>query len=104
MKTVAFEMKLTPGNVSEYRRRHDEIWPELSESIREAGISDYSIFPDEETLTLFAVRKQADPGKAAGRTDHAIVRKWWDFMAPPMEVNPDKSPVAEPLPRIFHLP
>jgi L-rhamnose mutarotase len=103
MTRHAFKMKLKPGNVAEYKKRHDEIWPELSREIRAAGISDYSIFLDEETLTLFAVQKLGDKNSAAELPDSSIVRKWWDSMAPLMEVNPDNSPVAKPLKEVFHL-
>jgi len=34
----AFRMQLRPGNVAEYRRRHDAIWPELAQLLRESGI------------------------------------------------------------------
>ena len=44
----AFKMKLFPGMEAEYRKRHDEIWPELSQALRDAGIYDYAIFLDEE--------------------------------------------------------
>ena len=54
MTRHAFKMRLKPGNVAEYKKRHDEIWPELSRELRAAGISDYSIFLDEETLTPVA--------------------------------------------------
>lgn len=60
MRLEAFTMKLKPGTVAEYKKRHDEIWPELARELHQAGISDYSIFLDEETLTLFAVRKLGD--------------------------------------------
>ena len=40
---------------AEYRRRHDEIWPELVALLKEAGVSDYSIHLDRETNTLFGV-------------------------------------------------
>ncbi|MFM8489725.1 MAG: L-rhamnose mutarotase, partial [Bacteroidota bacterium] len=50
---IAFKMKLHAGCEEEYRRRHDEIWPELSELLGETGISDYSIFLDSETNALF---------------------------------------------------
>ena len=53
MERHAFKMKLHPGMEAEYRKRHDEIWPELARELRSAGVSDYSIFLDEETLTLF---------------------------------------------------
>jgi L-rhamnose mutarotase len=38
----AFRMKLNPGTEAEYKRRHDKIWPELVDLLREAGVSDYS--------------------------------------------------------------
>ena len=102
MKRNAFKMKLKPGFEAEYRKRHDEIWPELSKELTDAGVSDYSIFLDEETLTLFAVQKLADDHTADALPSHPIVRKWWDFMADIMEVNPDNSPVCKPLVEVFH--
>jgi L-rhamnose mutarotase len=103
MKRVAFKMKLKPGNEAEYRRRHDALWPELAQVLSVAGIRDYSIFLDEETLTLFALQKQTDDSTAADLPNHPIVKQWWAHMAPLMEVNVDNSPVASPLREVFHL-
>ena len=103
MTRHAFKMKLKPGNVAEYKKRHDDIWPELAAELKAAGISDYSIFLDEETFTLFAVQKLSDGNTAAALPRSPIVRKWWDAMAPLMEVHPDHSPVATPLREVFHL-
>ena len=103
MQRLAFKMKLKPGVVAEYKKRHDEIWPELVAALKAAGVSDYSIFLDEETLTLFAVQKLADKNSAAELPDSPIVRKWWNYMAPLMETQPDNSPVAMPLKEVFHL-
>lgn len=103
MKRHAFTMKLKPGVVAEYKKRHDEIWPELSAAIRTAGISDYSIFLDEATLTLFAVQKQTDNNTATDLPNHPLVKKWWAYMAPLMEVNPDNSPKCGDLKEVFHL-
>ena len=50
MTRHAFKMKLKPGFEAEYKKRHDAIWPELSQLLTAAGVSDYSIFLDEETL------------------------------------------------------
>lgn len=102
MKRNAFTMKLLPGNEAEYQKRHDEIWPELSQALTEAGVSDYSIFLDEESLTLFAVQKLADNHTAAGLPDLPIVQKWWKTMVPLMETHPDHSPVCKPLREVFH--
>jgi L-rhamnose mutarotase len=102
MTRHAFKMKLKPGFEAEYKRRHDEIWPQLSCMLAEAGVSDYSIFFDEETLILFAVQKLAVGHTADGLPSQPVVRKWWDYMADIMEVNPDNSPVCVPLPELFH--
>ena len=96
-------MKLKPGLAAEYKKRHDEIWPELAAELRAAGVSDYSIFFDEATLTLFAVQKLTDDHSTAALPQSPVVRKWWDAMAPLMEVNADHSPVVTPLREVFHL-
>ena len=103
MIRCAFKMKLKPGVVAEYKKRHDEIWPELARELRAAGISDYSIFLDEETLTLFAVQKLTENNTAAALPQTAVVKKWWAYMAPLMDVNPDESPACASLREVFHL-
>lgn len=103
MITHAFKMKLKPGVVEEYKRRHDEIWPELSEAISAAGIYDYSIFLDEETLALFAVLKLRDNNRREELPDLPVMKRWWNYMAPLMEVQPDNRPVEWPLVPLFHL-
>ena len=96
-------MKLLPGFREEYKKRHDEIWPELKELLAERGIYDYSIFLDEETLTLFAVQKIRDNAALEGLEDEPVLRKWWDHMCDIMEVNPDHSPVTIPLEEMFYM-
>jgi L-rhamnose mutarotase len=103
MKRHAFKMKLKPGFEAEYKRRHDEIWPELATLLSESGISDYSIFLDTETLTLFAVQKLNDDARDAELPQHPVVKKWWAYMADIMEAHPDHSPVAIPLREVFYL-
>jgi len=99
----AFKMKLKPGFEAEYEKRHDEIWPELSQVLADAGVSDYSIFLDAETLTLFGVWKLADDDTTADLPQHPTVKKWWAFMADIMETNLDHSPVSAPLSEVFHM-
>ena len=101
--TRAFRMKLKAGNEAEYRRRHDAIWPELAALLGSAGIHDYAIFLDEATLDLFAVMK-LHPGHDLGPLpDHPVMRKWWDYMADLMEVEPGNRPKEWPLTQVFHL-
>ncbi|ALI97844.1 L-rhamnose mutarotase [Rufibacter tibetensis] len=102
MQRFAFKMKLKPGCEAEYQKRHDAIWPELSQLLKEAGVSDYSIFLDAETNTLFAVQKQQGASSQdLGTTE--IVQKWWAYMADIMETNPDNSPVSVPLKEVFYM-
>jgi L-rhamnose mutarotase len=103
MEKVAFKMKLKAGFEEEYKKRHDEIWPELAKELKNAGVSDYSIFLDEETNTLFAVQKLSSENTADDLPHKLIVRKWWDYMSGIMEVNPDNSPVITGLKKVFHL-
>jgi len=103
MERIAFKMKLKPGCVAEYKKRHDEIWPELKSLLQKSGIQDYSIFFDEETHSLFAVQKVAGSGGSQDLGKNEIVRKWWDYMADIMETNPDHSPVSVPLEEVFYL-
>lgn len=102
-KRVAFKMKVNPGAVELYKKRHDELWPELRKLLKDAGISEYSIFFDKETSILFAFQKQAGDQGSQDLGKIEIVQKWWNFMADIMETNPDNSPVTVPLKEVFYM-
>ncbi|KZM47583.1 L-rhamnose mutarotase [Labrenzia sp. OB1] len=103
MEKVAFKMHLHPGSETEYRKRHDEIWPELAALLKEAGVSDYSIHLDRETNILFAVLWRRDDHMMYDLPMHPVMRRWWTHMADLMVVNPDNEPVAVPLETVFHM-
>lgn len=103
MAIHAFKMQLKPGVVAEYRRRHDEIWPELTALLSASGISAYSIFLDEATLSLFAVLTLSNDNQRDTLPDHPVMQRWWASMAPLMEVEPDNRPKEWPLVPLFHL-
>lgn len=103
MKRLAFRMKLFPGCQAEYQKRHDDLWPEMVEMIHRYGGRNYSIFLDEESLTLFGVLDVEDEALWAKSAEDPVCRKWWDYMADMMETNPDNSPVSIPLRQVFHL-
>ena len=103
MEKIAFKMTLKPGMKAEYIKRHDEIWPELKQLLTDSGVSDYTIFLDEETHILFGVQKTSgtEGSQDLGKLD--IVQKWWKHMADIMETNPDNSPVTIPLEQVWHM-
>lgn len=98
-----FKMKLYPGMEEEYECRHNQLWPEMKDMIHEYGGSNYSIFLDRETLTLFGYIEVEDEELWTKSADTKINRKWWDYMADIMETNPDNSPVSIDLKQLFHL-
>ncbi|WP_044042340.1 L-rhamnose mutarotase [Caballeronia insecticola] len=107
METVAFRMTLKPGMREEYERRHREIWPELADALRAAGIRDYRIFLDESTGYLFASYQRTETHTTDALPALPVMRQWWDYMAELMETHAargDNAPVAVPLVPVFHLP
>lgn len=103
MERIAFKMKLYPGRESEYRKRHDELWPELSALLKKTGVKDYSIFFDEETHTLFGVLKVSDRELFDRLPEEPVMQKWWAYMGDIMESNVDNSPVSKVLKEVFYL-
>jgi L-rhamnose mutarotase len=99
----AFKMQLNPGKEEEYRRRHDEIWPELVQLLREAGVEDYSIHLDRETGILFGILWRSADHRMDDLPSHPVMKRWWAHMADIMATNLDNSPVARPLVTVFHL-
>ncbi len=104
MEKHAFKMHLNPGCAAEYKRRHDEIWPELVTLLKNAGVSDYSIHLDEETDTLFGVLWRVDDHGMEALPQTEVMQKWWAHMADLMRTYPDNEPVAVTLTPMFHLP
>ena len=104
MTRVAFKMQLFADQKEEYRKRHEEIWPDLVSLLKETGISDYSIFLDDTTNSLFGVLKAEDPLQLNNLPQHPVMQKWWKHMGDIMESNPDNSPVSIPLEEVFYLP
>ncbi|SCY91484.1 L-rhamnose mutarotase [Paracoccus tibetensis] len=104
MPRYAFRMMLNPGAADEYRRRHDEIWPELVELLRAAGVSDYSIHLDPETNALFGMLTRPEDHGMDDLPAHPVMQRWWAHMADLMLTHGDSEPVAVPLVQMFHLP
>ena len=103
MQRYAFKMFLNSGEAHEYRRRHDEIWPDLKTLIREKGVRNYSIHLDPETNVLFAYLERSDDHGMDDLPKHPVMQRWWAYMKDIMAANADGSPVTSPLIEVFHL-
>lgn len=104
MNRVAFKMQLNKGAEAEYKKRHDQLWPDLEQLLKATGISEYSIFLDETTNSLFGVLKAEDPKALDELSSNPVMQKWWAYMKDIMDSNPDNSPVSIPLEEVFYLP
>ena len=104
MKRIAFRMQLFKGFEEEYKKRHDELWPELEKLLKDSGISEYSIFYHEATNALIGILKLTDPSLIDRLPEHPVMQRWWNYMKDIMETNPDSSPKSIPLKEVFYLP
>lgn len=103
LQRIAFKMKLIKGFEAEYQKRHDGIWPSLQALLKDSGISEYSIFLEQETGNLFGFLKIEKPIKLDELPSFQVMQEWWKFMRDIMETNPDNSPVSIPLKEVFYL-
>ncbi|WP_375451357.1 L-rhamnose mutarotase [uncultured Devosia sp.] len=101
---IAFRMNLNPGEAAAYEQRHDAIFPELAQALKDAGVSDYSIWLDPESHHLFGILTRTDDHTMDALPDTAIMQRWWKHMADIMETDADNVPAQVPLKRVFLLP
>ena len=79
MQRILFTFEIYAGTEAEYKRRHDEIWPELVQVLQEAGIKNYTLFRRGTRVMAYA---ECDPdaetafGKV-GATD--VNRRWSEW-------------------------
>jgi L-rhamnose mutarotase len=104
METIAFRMVLNPGMREEYERRHRQIWPELVDALRGAGVHEYRIFFDAGSNHLFAILTRIPNHHMDRLPELDVMRKWWDYMADIMQTAPDHTPLQQALEPVFHLP
>ncbi|WP_251555143.1 L-rhamnose mutarotase [Neobacillus muris] len=87
----------------EYKRRHDEIWPEMAAELKVHGARNYSIFLDRESGRLFAYLEIESEEKWENMSKTAVCQKWWAYMEPLMKTEPDNRPVTVDLEEVFFL-
>jgi L-rhamnose mutarotase len=90
MAQYAWVLEVRPGYEEEYVRRHQEIWPEMVEALRSAGIRNYSIF--RHGLTLFGYFETDDIEKAQEYLANSETnQRWSEWMDPTMKVDIDPT-------------
>lgn len=105
MLRKAFLMKVKPGRIAEYEKRHNPIWPELHQLLKDHGVHNYSIFYHEGTSQLFGYAEIEEEAKLAELGNNEICRKWWFEMKEYLVSESEDSPkaVEEPMREVFHI-
>ena len=96
MERYAWKATVKEGMLEEYVRRHNEIWPELTEVLRQAGIRNYTIWNcGSELFGYYECEKGADYA-AAVQAGSPVVDRWIDYMKDVMVMEMDPVTGAQP--------
>ena len=100
----SFRLTLKEGKFDEYKKKHDEIWPELSNALTKMGFTNYSIFYDSTDNTLIEYMELTDDNKFDQMDELEIVQKWNYFMSDLLvtKSKTDPSPVVTELIEAFY--
>lgn len=99
----AFVMSVNAGSEEEYEKRHNPIWADLEQTLKDHGVHNYSIFLHPETRQLFAYAEIESEERWAAIASTEVCRRWWKHMGDVMPSNPDHSPVSTELREVFHI-
>jgi len=104
VERFAWKAVIREGKLEEYKKRHDEIWPEMKQVLKDAGICNYSIWNiGNEVFGYFECEK----GVAFAEKHQAgspIVDRWNEYMKDVMTMVMDQITGAQPKMReVFYL-
>ena len=97
-------MTLKEGKLEEYKRKHDEVWPEISEILRSSGVTNYSIYYDKKDNTLIEYMELTDDNTFDQMEELETIKKWNIFMKDLLVTTSkeDASPIVDELLEVFH--
>jgi L-rhamnose mutarotase len=105
MKRYGCIFRIKPELKAEYKKAHDEIWPDMARAIRKSGIRNYSIYFRDDG-TLFAYLESKDPAGAFAWLDKTEVNERWQKAMDKFFIKKDSTilgPEIVPLEEVFHL-
>jgi len=105
MKRIAFLLKVKKDRIEEYKKRHQEVWPEMLQALRETGWHNYSLFMREDGLLIGYLETYDFERAVAGMAEREVNARWQNEMAPFFEALDGKKAdeAMMPLEEVFHL-
>mgnify|MGYP001474101645 CR=1 FL=1 len=100
----SFRMTLKEGKIEEYKKKHDEVWPEITDALTNAGVTNYSIYYDEKDNTLIEYMELKDNNTFDNLEDLGILKKWNIYMKDLLvtKSQEEATPVVNELVEVFH--
>lgn len=104
MEKYAWKATIKDGCLEEYCKRHDEIWPELVQLLKDAGICNYTIWNVGNELFGYYECEKGIKFAADTQANSPIVDKWNEYMKDVMIMELDPVTGAQPqLKKVFEL-
>ena len=104
MERLAWKGRIKPGCEAEYKRRHDEIWPEMVEVLKAAGICNYTVFLTGEELFGYYECEKGVPYAEKVQAESPVVDRWNEYMKDILELEMAPETGAQPkLMEVFRL-
>lgn len=95
MERYAWKAVVLPGKLNEYIKRHNEIWPEMTAVLNEAGIHNYTIWNTGNEL--FGYYECDNINYAAKvQAESTVLAKWNEYMKDVMVMEMDPETGAQP--------
>jgi L-rhamnose mutarotase len=103
MERICFTFEIYPGQEAEYKRRHDEIWPELVQAIQDAGFRNYSLFRRDQAIVAY-VECEPDVATAFAKIGaHEANARWADWFKDVIVSLTDENGELFRLEEVWHL-
>ena len=93
---MAWKGFIKPGKKDEYIRRHNEIWPEMTEVLKQAGICNYTIFSSGNELFGYYECEKGVAYAEKAQAGSPVVDKWNEYMKDILELEMDPETGAQP--------
>ena len=100
----SFRMTLKEGKLDEYKKKHDNVWPEITEVLTNAGVTNYSIYYHEKDNTLIEYMELKENNTFDKLEDLDILKKWNVYMKDLLVTisEDDATPGVNELAEVFH--
>lgn len=104
MKRIGFLLKVRADKLDEYKKHHEQVWPEMLDALREAGWHNYSLFLNHDGLLFgyFETPHSLEDAQSLMAVKEVNTR-WQEFMAPYFDANVRPDEVFQELEEVFHL-